>query len=59
MSDGSTDWSDVLIAWAKPRIVLPICVLIGFGLLIWSGWASPENIRDIGDSWARAWRCQQ
>lgn len=53
-----TDWSDVLIAWARPKVVLPICILLGFALLVYSGWASPENVTEMLSSTFRAWRCQ-
>jgi len=50
-----TDWSDVLIAFAKSKY---FWAAIALGLVILSGWASPEAIAELLSQVARAWRCQ-
>ena len=55
---GGTDMSDVFIALFSGPTGKALIVLLGFAILVWSGWASPENVRDIGETWLRAWRCQ-
>lgn len=52
---GATDWSDVLIALARQKLVW---FTIIFGILVWSGWATPSNVSELVDTGFRAWRCQ-
>lgn len=58
MPEGGTDWSDVLIAFATSKTSKYLYFAIIFAILVWSGWASPENVADIIERGARAWRCQ-
>ena len=51
---GNTDLSDVLIAFAKSRY---FWAAVALGLIILSGWASPENVTDLVRETLRAWRC--
>lgn len=53
--NGGTDWSDVLIAFARSKWFWGTIVLF---LIVLSGWASPENVTEMVSSTLRAWRCQ-
>lgn len=50
-----TDWSDVLIAAASNKYAWFAVIL---AIIVWSGWASPENVTEFSSTTLRAWRCQ-
>lgn len=49
-----TDWSDVMIALFRSKYAWTAVIL---GIIVWSGWASPENVTEFADTTLRAWRC--